>query len=108
MTQPHQKVKTKGLPTPIALSMSLGYALGGGAGNQNLRQEKGYVCVSVWRGRVRVGLIEDQQKGPTYALGMVLGITMAGQGCGIRKPTKQLVIRAHLSSSESNREVSPL
>lgn len=87
--------------------MSLGYALwGGGGGNQSLRQEKGNVCVSVWRGRVRVGLIEDQQKGPNYALGMVPGITMAGQGCGIRKATKQLMIRAHLSSSESNCEVS--
>lgn len=64
------------------------------------------MCVSVWRGRVWVGLIEDQQKGPNYALGMVPGITMAGQGCGIRKATKQLMIRAHLSSSESNREVS--
>lgn len=78
-----------------------------GGGNQSLRQEKGDMCVSVWRRRVRVGLIEGQQKGLNYALGMVPGITMAGQGCGIRKATKKLVIRAHLSSSESNREVSP-
>lgn len=51
MTQPHQKVKTKGLPTPITLSVSLGYALCvGGGDNQSLRQEKGYMCVSVCGG----------------------------------------------------------
>lgn len=62
--------------------------------------------VSVWLGiELWLGLIEGQQKGPDYVLGMFPGITMAGQGPGMGKASKQLVIHAQLSSSEPSCEV---
>lgn len=47
---------------------------------------------------------EVSGKAQLMSLGMVPDPIMAGQGAGVRKATKHLVIRAQLSSSEPSHE----